>query len=179
MTFNYTIEYKNITRGFILPMTNESQVSIVLQLNKDKPIYQGQTVYRYIVIQIKKDIEVDLKTKVSPDALDGNPKLSELKAEYSGPQFQVLVELMNATAGINLIQPGNHFKSKAGQPCVKANVKAQAGWLYMLKNSLIFIPKPILYFRIDDIQAVEFHRINASNKQFDLKLSLREEKKVV
>ena len=66
MTFNYTIEYKNITRGFILPMTNESQVSIVLQLNKDKPIYQGQTVYRYIVMQIKKDIEVDLKTKVSP-----------------------------------------------------------------------------------------------------------------
>ena len=66
MTFNYPIEYKNITRGFILPMTNESQVSIVLQLNKDKPIYQGQTVYRYIVMQIKKDIEVDLKTKVSP-----------------------------------------------------------------------------------------------------------------
>jgi structure-specific recognition protein 1 len=179
MTFNYTIEYKNITRGFILPMTNESQVSIVLQLNKDKPIYQGQTVYRYIVIQIKKEIEVDLKTKVSPEAMENNPKLSELKAEYSGPQFQVLVELLNATGGINLIQPGNHFKSKAGQPCVKANVKAQAGWLYMLKNSLIFIPKPILYFRVEDIQAVEFHRINASNKQFDIKLSLREEKKVV
>lgn len=78
-----------------------------------------------------------------------------------------------------MIQPGNHFKSKAGQPCVKANVKAQAGWLYMLKNSIIFIPKPILYFRIEDIQAIEFHRINASNKQFDIKLSLREEKKIV
>lgn len=69
ITFNYTIEYKNITRGFILPMTNESQVSIVLQLNKDKPIYQGQTIYRYVVIQIKKEIEVDIKTKVSPEAL--------------------------------------------------------------------------------------------------------------
>jgi hypothetical protein len=45
-------------KGFILPMSNESQVSIVLQLNKDKPIYQGQTVYRYIVIQVKKDLEV-------------------------------------------------------------------------------------------------------------------------
>lgn len=54
LTFNYNIEYRNITKGFILPMTNESQVSIVLQLNKDKPIYQGQTVYRYIVMQIKK-----------------------------------------------------------------------------------------------------------------------------
>lgn len=102
-----------------------------------------------------------------------------MKPEYSGAQFQVFVELIHATAGLNLIQPGNHFKSKAGQPCVKANVKAQAGWLYMLKQSLIFIPKPILYFRIEEIQAVEFHRINASNKQFDIKLSLREEKKVV
>jgi len=43
----------------------------------------------------------------------------------------------------------------------------------MLKQSLIFIPKPVLYFRIEDIQSVEFHRINASNKQFDLKVSLK------
>ena len=47
-------------------MTNESQVSVILQLNKDKPIYQGQTVYRYVVIQIKKEVMVDLKTKVNP-----------------------------------------------------------------------------------------------------------------
>ena len=67
LTFNYIVEYKNIARGFILPMTNESQVSVVLQLNK--PIYQGQTIYRYIVIQIKKEIMVEIKTKVSPEAL--------------------------------------------------------------------------------------------------------------
>ena len=54
LTFNYNVDYRNITKGFILPMTNEAQVSIVLQLNKDRPIYQGQTVYRYIVVQIKK-----------------------------------------------------------------------------------------------------------------------------
>lgn len=53
-TFNYNVDHKNITKGFILPMVNESQISIVLQLDKDKPIYQGQTVYRYIVVQIKK-----------------------------------------------------------------------------------------------------------------------------
>lgn len=58
MTFNYHIDYRNITKGFILPMANEAQVWIVLQLNKDKPIYQGQTVYRYIVVQVKKDVEV-------------------------------------------------------------------------------------------------------------------------
>lgn len=160
-------------------MTNESQVSVVLQLNKDKPIYQGQTVYRYIVIQIKKEILVDIKTKVNPELIEKAPHLKDLQQEYSGPQFQVFVDLLQATGNIGLIQPGNHFKSKQGQPCIKASVKAQPGWLYMLKQSLIFIPKPVLYFRIEDIQAVEFYRINAANKQFDLKITLREDKKSV
>lgn len=89
------------------------------------------------------------------------------------------MDLLQATGNVQLIQPGNSYKSKQGQPCVKANVKAQPGWLYMLKQSLIFIPKPVLYFRIEDIHTVEFHRINAANKQFDLKLTLKEDKKSV
>jgi structure-specific recognition protein 1 len=179
MTFNYNVEYRNITKGFILPMTNEAQVSVVLQLNKDRPIYQGQTVYRYIVVQIKKEIEVDIKTKLNPELLEKAPHLKDLQQEYAGPQFQVFVDLLHATGSISLIQPGSHYKSKQGQPCVKANIKAQPGWLYMLKQSIIFIPKPVLYFRVEDIFAAEFHRINAANKQFDLKVSIRDEKKEV
>ena len=49
----------------------------------------------------------------------------------------------------------------------------------MLKQSLIFIPKPVLYFRIEDIFSVELYRINAANKQFDLKVTLRDQKKAV
>ena len=45
-------------------MENESQISMILQLHKDKPIYQGQTLYRYIVIQVKKDIIIETKTRV-------------------------------------------------------------------------------------------------------------------
>lgn len=179
MTFNYNIEYRNITKGFVLPMANESQVSIVLQLNKDKPIYQGQTVYRYIVMQIKKDIVVDIRTKVNPELIDQTPALKELEPSFTGAQFQVFIDLLKRIASIGLVQPGNYFESKAKQPCVKANVKAQPGWLYMLKQSLIFIPKPVLYFRVEDIQSVEFHRTGSNNKQFDLKLSLRDEKKSV
>ena len=57
--------YKNILKGFILPMANEAQISFVLQL--DKPIYQGQTVYPYIVIQVKKEVEVEVKTRLKPE----------------------------------------------------------------------------------------------------------------
>jgi hypothetical protein len=112
MTFNYNVEYRNITKGFILPMTNEAQVSIVLQLNKDRPIYQGQTVYRYILLQIKKDTLVEIKTKANPGLTASYPHLAQLQNEYSGPQFQVFVDLLHATGSINLIQPGSHFKSK-------------------------------------------------------------------
>lgn len=179
MTFNYNVEYRNITKGFILPMTNESQVSIVLQLNKDRPIYQGQTVYRYIVLQIKKDTLVDIKTKANPELTASYPHLAHLQNEYSGPQFQVFVDVLHAVGNINLIQPGAHFKSSQGQPCIKANLKAQPGWLYLLKQSLIFIPKPVLYFRVEDVMAVDFHRINPNGKQFDMKVSIKEEKKEV
>lgn len=179
LTFNYNIEYRNITKGFILPMTNEAQVSIVLQLNRDRPIYQGQTVYRYIVLQIKKDTLVDIKTKANPELTASYPHLAQLQNEYSGPQFQVFVDVLHAVGNINLIQPGNHFKSTQGQPCIKANLKAQPGWLYLLKQSIIFIPKPVLYFRVEDVMAVDFHRITPNGKQFDLKVTIKEEKKEV
>ena len=179
LTFNYNIEYKNITKGFILPMSNEAQIAIVLQLNKDKPIYQGQTVYRYIVLQIKKETVVEIKTKLNPELLDKAPNLRELAQQYSGTLFQVFADLLHAIGGNALVQPGNNFKSKDGQPCVKASVKAQPGWLYMLKSSLIFILKPVLYFHMNDISNAEFLRTNAVNKQFDLRLTLKDEKKSV
>lgn len=179
MTFNYNVDYKNITKGFILPMMNEAQVSIVLQLNKDRPIYQGQTIYRYIVIQIKKEIEVEIKTKLNPEIIEKAPIFKELKPQYSGPLFQVFTDLLNAAAEVTLITPGNHFKSKSGQSCIKCNVKAQAGWLYILKQSLIFIPKPVLYFKCEEIGYVDFNRMGATNKQFDMKITLKEDKKTV
>jgi structure-specific recognition protein 1 len=59
--------------------------------------------------------------------------------------------LLRAIVGIDLIVPGEHFKSKDGTPCVKCSRKTQLGWLYFLKKSMIFITKPVIYFRIPDI----------------------------
>lgn len=68
--------------------------------------------------------------------------------------FQVFIDLIQVTSKISMIHPGNNFKSKDGQPCVKCNVKAQPGWIYMLKQSLIFISKPVIYFKTDDIKSI-------------------------
>lgn len=83
------------------------------------------------------------------------------------------MDLIKSTAQITLIAPDSKdFKSKNGQSCVKCGVKAQPGWLYFLKRSLIFIPKPVFYFKIEDIRKVEFNRLGANNKQFDMKITL-------
>lgn len=121
---------------------------------------------------------MELKPKLNPEIVEKSPVLKELKAEYSGPLFQVFIDLIHTCAEVSMVTPGNHFKSKAGgQPCIKCNVKAQGGWLYLLKQSLIFIPKPVLYFRCEDISFVEFNRLGAINKQFDMKITLKEDKK--
>jgi hypothetical protein len=54
-------------------------VSIILQLHKDRPIYQGQTLYRYIVIHLKKDIETETKSRVKDKDKEKFPHLAQLK----------------------------------------------------------------------------------------------------
>lgn len=78
-TFNYKVKYTDIAKGFILPMNNELQVAIVLHLDANHPIKQGQTVHRNIVLQIKKDVLVDLKSKVSPQIVKKYPNLKEME----------------------------------------------------------------------------------------------------
>lgn len=83
------------------------------------------------------------------------------------------MDVIKSAAQISLIAPDSKdFKSRNGQSCVKCGVRAQPGWLYFLKRSLIFIPKPVLYFKVEDIKKVEFNRLGANNKQFDMKVTL-------
>ena len=108
------------------------------------------------------------------------PNLAQIKDEYSGPLFQIFMDIIRAIAQITLIAPDSRdFKSRTGQTCVKCGVKAQSGWLYFLKKSVIFIPKPVIYFKAEEIRNVEFSRLGTNNKQFDMKVTLMQEKKAV
>jgi hypothetical protein len=102
-----------------------------------------------------------------------------LQKSYKGEQFQIIVDLLHAIAKISLIQPGQSFKSSTGHPCVKASTKGQSGYLFMLKKSIIFIPRLIFYVKLEDIVKVEFMRVKATGNQFDLKFSVKYQDKEV
>ena len=74
--------------------------------------------------------------------------------------------------GRGLVQPDKSFRSAKGQPCVRGTIKAQSGWLYLLKNSLVFIPKPAFHFRIAEIAKVDLLRTGTSSRRFDLRLNI-------
>lgn len=84
-----------------------------------------------------------------------------------------------------------NYKSDRGDSCVKCSIKANDGLLFPLEKSLIFIHKPTLCIRFEDIESIEFLRyvpsasagmisyaeftiskIYAATRNFDLLVSL-------
>ena len=98
----------------------------------------------------------------------------DLKQSYEGPYYEVVAKLFKKIIGINIIVPGN-FKTANGSSGVKCNVGNQEGFLHLLNKSLIFIKKPVVYFRISDIARVEFHRVNGglNMRGFDFEIILK------
>ena len=57
------------------------------------------------------------------------------------------------------------------------SVRASEGYLYPLQKSFIFISKPVLYIKFEDVLSIEFSRVNqgaaSSNRSFDLQLKTK------
>lgn len=89
------------------------------------------------------------------------------------------MDLLHAIAKISLVQPGQSFQSSTGHPCVKASTKGHPGYLFMLKKSIIFIPRLVFYVKLEDIVKVEFMRVKVTGNQFDLKFTVKYQEKEV
>jgi structure-specific recognition protein 1 len=170
-TFNHIILYKNISKAFLLPKPDDVHMLFVLSL--DKPVRQGNTSYQYLVMQIKKDVRETIKMKIPPEQLE--QQLNEkLKEEYEGNLHDIVAKVFKSIIKINIIIPGD-FESFTKHSGVKCSVKASEGFLFFLTKSLIFVPKPVIYIRVDELKGVEFHRLGsgAQIKLFDITLNLK------
>lgn len=79
-----------------------------------------------------------------------------------GPLFDVLSKLFKALMNINILIPGD-YKTTRKEEAIKCSVKASDGYLYPLKNSLIFIHKPVIFIKLREIKFVELSRIGGSS----------------
>lgn len=65
------------------------------------------------------------------------------------------------------------IKTREGHSCIKCNLKTHSGWLFFVRKSLLFVEKPTLYIRFEEIGQIEFQRLNVTvNKLFDMRVTL-------
>ncbi|CAD8183165.1 unnamed protein product [Paramecium pentaurelia] len=167
-TYQFTTDYKGISRFFLLPMPDEINLSLVIGL--EHPFKQGQTAYNYLVMQFKKDFENQIKLKYQRQQLD-EIGWKEIKEEYSGPLYDTVCELLSEITGIKVVTPKN-FKTKNGLCCLRCSVGPHSGFLFPLEKSLIYLQKPVLHIKHEEIKEVIFQRIGSTNlnKFFDVKV---------
>ena len=162
-----SINYKNIIRAFWLELPDHSTGCFVIGF--DKPLIQGQTDYKYTIIQFKKneDIEVEMGPRY-----DEIPKINEnISRTLVGPFFEKFTEIFKVFTGIGVVTPGD-FKNSKGDACLPCSVGAKSGYLYLLNKSLIFILRPVIYVKYDEVAKAVFHRVTSGHtaRGFDLEI---------
>jgi structure-specific recognition protein 1 len=166
-SYNYTANYKNITKTFLLPMPDRQTICFIIGF--DKPLRQGQTSYKFVALQFKIDqtIELDLKGKEEAfKAID-----STLESHIEGNYYEVFTRIFKAFSGVNVVIPSD-FKTSKDESALKCSIGAKQGHLFLLNKSLMFILKPILHIKYDEIAEAVFHRITQTHsiRGFDLEI---------
>lgn len=172
-TYDYKIQYDSIKKFFLLPKTDEVHTLITIGL--DPPLRQGQTRYPFVVMQYKRDDDIELDINVSEEDIKGKYK-DKLQQTYSGPVFIVLSQLFRGLADKRIVSPSKEFFSRHGQSAIKCSIKANEGHLYCMDKSFMFVPKPATYVAIDHVQLITMSRMGgkiSASRTFDITMTLK------
>ncbi|KAF7270248.1 structure specific recognition protein [Rhynchophorus ferrugineus] len=168
-TFDYKIPMATVLRLFILPHKDGRQMFFVVSL--DPPIKQGQTRYHFLVLLFKQEDETSLELPYTDQELKEKFE-GKLDKELSGPTYEVLGKIMKHIVGRKLTGPGG-FIGHSGTPAIGCSFKAAAGYLYPLERGFIYVHKPPIHIRFEEIGSVNFARGGGGARSFDFEVELK------
>ncbi|XP_029342124.1 FACT complex subunit Ssrp1 [Acyrthosiphon pisum] len=143
-TFDYKIPMTTVLRLFILPHKDGRQIFFVVSL--DPPIKQGQTRYHYLVLLFNMEEETSIELPFTINSIS-------------------IVNKLN-----NYIY---YFFSHSGTSAIGCSYKAAAGYVYPLERGFIYIHKPPIHIRFEEISSVNFARGGGSTRSFDFEIELK------
>lgn len=168
-TFDYKIPLTTVLRLFLLPHKDNRQVFFVLSL--DPPIKQGQTRYHFLILLFNKEEETSVELALS-DADIKEKFEDKLQKKIEGPTFEVISRVMKAVVQRKITVPGN-FTGHGGTNCITCSYRAGNGLLYPLERGFIYIHKPPVHIRFDEITCVNFARSGGSTRSFDFEVEAK------
>ncbi|NP_001156579.1 structure specific recognition protein-like [Acyrthosiphon pisum] len=168
-TFDYKIPMTTVLRLFILPHKDGRQIFFVVSL--DPPIKQGQTRYHYLVLLFNMEEETSIELPFTDEEIEAK-YAGKLTKEISGPTYGVLAQVMKAIVNRKITTPAS-FKGHSGTSAIGCSYKAAAGYVYPLERGFIYIHKPPIHIRFEEISSVNFARGGGSTRSFDFEIELK------
>jgi len=168
-TFDFKIPNTTVLRLFLLPHMDQRQHFFVVSL--DPPIKQGQTRYPYVILLFSGDepetIELPLEEEELKEKYGGR-----MEKEMTGPQYEIIGRIFKGVCDKKIVTPGN-FVGATQTPAVGCSYKAAAGYLYPLERGMIYVHKPPLHIRFDEITSVNFARSGSTTRSFDFEIEVK------
>ena len=171
-TYDYKVLYESIKKFMVLPKPDDLHTLICIGL--DPPLRQGQTRYPFIVMQFKREEEVELDLNMTPEMIEEKYK-GKLQAHYEQKLHSIVAQIFRGLAGKKVLTPSKDFISHHQQSGVKCSVKASEGYLFCLEKSFMFVPKPAQYIPFENVSLVVLSRVGgalAASRTFDITISL-------
>ncbi|KHN87755.1 FACT complex subunit ssrp1-B [Toxocara canis] len=168
-TYDYKIPIKTIMRLFLLPHKDGRHMYFVISLNP--PIRQGQTRYHFLVLEFTKDEEVELDLGLTQEQLKEQYK-GKLDKKMSGNVFEVVSKIFRVMVDMKITVPGT-FVGHSGTPAIMCAHKQTSGFLYPLEKGFVYVHKPPMYIRFEEISSVNFARSDVSTRSFDFEVEMK------
>uniref|UniRef100_A0A8D3BC77 FACT complex subunit SSRP1 n=1 Tax=Scophthalmus maximus TaxID=52904 RepID=A0A8D3BC77_SCOMX len=151
-TFDYKIPYTTVLRLFLLPHKDQRQMFFVISL--DPPIKQGQTRYHFLILLFSKEENITLTLNMSEEDVERRFE-GKLSKNMSGSLYEMVSRVMKALVNRKITVPGN-FQGHSGAQCITCSYKASSGLLYPLERGFIYVHKPPVHLRFEEISCVNF-----------------------
>ncbi|XP_054648086.1 FACT complex subunit SSRP1a [Dunckerocampus dactyliophorus] len=169
-TFDYKIPYTTVLRLFLLPHKDQRQMFFVISL--DPPIKQGQTRYHFLILLFSKEETINLSLNMSEDDVERRFE-GKLSKNMSGSLYEMVSRVMKALVNRKITVPGN-FQGHSGAQCITCSYKASSGLLYPLERGFIYVHKPPVHLRFEEISCVNFARGTTTTRSFDFEIETKQ-----
>ncbi|CAK6972736.1 FACT complex subunit SSRP1a isoform X1 [Scomber scombrus] len=169
-TFDYKIPYTTVLRLFLLPHKDQRQMFFVISL--DPPIKQGQTRYHFLILLFSKEEELSLTLNMSEEDVERRFE-GKLSKNMSGSLYEMVSRVMKALVNRKITVPGN-FQGHSGAQCITCSYKASSGLLYPLERGFIYVHKPPVHLRFEEISCVNFARGTTTTRSFDFEIETKQ-----
>uniref|UniRef100_A0A8C4GXR1 FACT complex subunit SSRP1 n=1 Tax=Dicentrarchus labrax TaxID=13489 RepID=A0A8C4GXR1_DICLA len=166
-TFDYKIPYTTVLRLFLLPHKDQRQMFFVISL--DPPIKQGQTRYHFLILLFSKEEDINLTLNMSEEDVERRFE-GKLSKNMSGSLYEMVSRVMKA-----LVNPPNrHIQNTFSHICITCSYKASSGLLYPLERGFIYVHKPPVHLRFEEISCVNFARGTTTTRSFDFEIETKQ-----